>query len=423
MMVSEAMHNIHIFIKERYLVDKDFNEDDVSSSSLYTAYKNWFKNNYHNKKPSSIQEFSYKMKEIELVAQQMRKNGTRKMRYQISRTSLYNTYMKKGWVDSLENIKEPANDNVNSVIQSTSEINSSEIGSSEEHSSQQNVQTTPLVVNISTETIPAPEPLKMEIKKSTHIQIQSDNIPSSSLNEVAEQSTSAIKQILFEKSVTQENSEIETTRCSETSSHVAKKYDDFIEDVYNNAKEYWVFFGLDADDFTWDCFLLELEELRSEQWGNSLEMGSFRWKIEGILYSRRERIHKNWSKSLHGAPDCHTLEFFAYTTLVLNLVRDYMKRKFSISNEFQKNKQSSESKVQDSSQDFIVTTSIPSEIERQDVQISPPEGYEIMDMSPEQDIPSVILFQREEHSSQQDVHIDESDSEDDWTECDKYFCT
>ena len=144
---------------------------------------------------------------------------------------------------------------------------------------------------------------------------------------------------------------------------------------------------------------MELEELRSEQWGNSLEMGSFRWKIEGILYSRRERIHKNWSKSLHGAPDCHTLEFFAYTTLVLNLVRDYMNRKFSIPNEFQKNKQSSESKVQDSSQDFIVTTSIPSEIERQDIQISPPEGYEIMDMSPEQDIPSVILFQREEHSS------------------------
>ena len=106
-----------------------------------------------------------------------------------------------------------------------------------------------------------------------------------------------------------------------------------------------------------------------------------------------------------------------------------MNRKFSIPNEFQKNKQSSESKVQDSSQDFIVTT-IPSKIDsteeqssRQDIQISPPEGYEIMDMSPEQDIPSVILFQREEHSSQQDVYIDESDSEDDWTECDKYFCT
>src|ERR1700722_1384378 len=94
---------------------------DVSSSTLYTAYKVWFKNNYHNKKPSSIQEFSYKMKEIDLVAQQMRKNGTRKMRYQISRTSLYNTYMKKGWLDSLENIKEPANDNVNSVIQSIPE--------------------------------------------------------------------------------------------------------------------------------------------------------------------------------------------------------------------------------------------------------------------------------------------------------------
>src|ERR1700722_13550204 len=91
---------------------------DVSSSTLYTAYKDWFKNKYHNKKPSSIQEFSYKMKEIELAARQIQKNGSRKMRYQISRTSLYNTYMKKGWVDSLENIKEPANDNADSVTQS-----------------------------------------------------------------------------------------------------------------------------------------------------------------------------------------------------------------------------------------------------------------------------------------------------------------
>src|SRR5271154_7043455 len=97
------------------------------------------------------------MKEIGLVAKQMRKDGSQKMRYQISRTELYNTYMKKGWIDRHENIKQPCDEIESPTLQS-----------------QQN-SPTPLVVNIITETILAPKPLKVEIKKSSHLQLQNDN--------------------------------------------------------------------------------------------------------------------------------------------------------------------------------------------------------------------------------------------------------
>jgi hypothetical protein len=65
--------------------------------------------------------------------------------------------MKKGWIDRHENIKQPC-DGIESLTPH----------------SQQN-SPTPLVVNIITETIPTPKPLKVKIKKSSHLQLQNDN--------------------------------------------------------------------------------------------------------------------------------------------------------------------------------------------------------------------------------------------------------
>jgi hypothetical protein len=105
MMIGEALDNAHHFIKKEYLLRGQ--NIDTPSSELHGNYVRWFNENIRGKKPSGIQEFSKRLKELGIIAKQRRNNGSRHMRYEIDHVTLYEAYKKKGWINELENIEIP----------------------------------------------------------------------------------------------------------------------------------------------------------------------------------------------------------------------------------------------------------------------------------------------------------------------------
>ena len=240
MMISEAVHNVHLYIKQEYLI-KNMNLDKLSSN-LHNHYKTWVKDNFNSKKPSSIQEFSQKMKEIGLVAKQIRKNGSRNMQYQAFRDDIYNTYKKKGWIDDLENIDEPIN-----KIAETLPVEKPSV--------------VPIAVNITTEKISLPEPLKFEIKKippkvppkPEHLKCKvTSNIKIDDLKESLPLEECVNTSVLEERSI---------LNASEINENIEHANSSIFEKFYKEAKENWINHDNDSDDFDWECFILELKDL------------------------------------------------------------------------------------------------------------------------------------------------------------------
>lgn len=116
MMIGEAIHVVHRFIKENFLqIPQGYSqipELNKSSSELYNNFSYWHKEVVDNrKKPPIIQEFSRKLREIGIVAKRKRvgdrKAGKSLHWYQISHSALYEIYQKKGLIDDLENVDVP----------------------------------------------------------------------------------------------------------------------------------------------------------------------------------------------------------------------------------------------------------------------------------------------------------------------------
>ena len=252
MMLSEAIHSVHIFIKEHYLVK--IGEPNEISSELYNKYKLWHKENVSNsKKPCGIQEFSKKMREIGVVAKQVRFGGSRNMRFQITRNELYNTYKKKGWIDELENINEHTKE-INTNICNDNDDEQKVIKQHNTNIQQSNIQKIPPKI--------PPKPDQLKVKFMQYVQSKQ----SSSINN-------------------QQNVEEEE--------QPNMLYGEILEKLYNDTHKNWIQYNNDPEDFDWECFMLEVEEIKNITKDGSVFINHYnvyKQNLEKIIEQCREAI-------------------------------------------------------------------------------------------------------------------------------------
>jgi len=252
MMLNEAIHSVHIFIKEQYLIAKS-NETDLnrSSSELYDNYKEWFKEHANNRRSCGIQEFSKKMREIGLVAKQIQTNGSRKMRYQSTREELYNVYKKKGWIDELENISK--HKQVHTDLFDETNMTKSIVKWQDAQSKQQDSHITKQVTKTSKDPPKVP-PKPKHLKTKSVIEWQDVQTEEQSCKEKAELSNKTPNKTPIQQDIQQDILQQEE--------RPDMYYGKVLETLYKDVKENWISHEYDSDDFNWDCFIAEIENMK-----------------------------------------------------------------------------------------------------------------------------------------------------------------
>src|SRR6266498_3268956 len=284
-MLSGAVHSVHTFIKANYLASTQ-SDLDIPSNNLYNEYKHWFKEHVSNhKKPSTIQEFSKKMRE------------------QASREEIYNTYKKKGWIDDLENIEHKQ---IQTSLDEESPISKQQDSSIPKEES--NItHKSPIAVNIVTEKITT-EPLTIKKvppkipSKPEHLKVknnivkqQNAQLQEKQQNTQLEQTSSIVKS---QSKQPEQTSSIVESQPEQSSSIVKQQntqeqekpdmyYGTVLEQFYKDVMENWIMHENDLDEFNWDCFIEEIKEI------NSLVLGNYHIiKQSMYLHDLEEIINK-----------------------------------------------------------------------------------------------------------------------------------
>ncbi|CAG8615756.1 5217_t:CDS:1, partial [Paraglomus brasilianum] len=273
MMVTRDYNVVHEFIKQKY-VCKSFSLDE-SSSYLYNTFKDWFiiQSHTQGKKPPTMQEFSYALKELGLKPKPKRigdrKNNKRAQWYEASYESLYTIFWKKNMIDEDENIDEPDNYQEAKLQVSNSSADNPEILPAEEeaepHSS--------LETNIP-KKVPPPIP-----PKPANLRVKNKEISEKITSQDAEHHASGINGI-------------EPCGIPGPSNSKIIYKDDYFEDMYKRAKSIWESCSNDPEDFEWECFICEIEDLsnhdcydyKKDPWHYRLRMfiQAFRGQLNGL---------------------------------------------------------------------------------------------------------------------------------------------
>ncbi|CAG8646923.1 10618_t:CDS:2, partial [Paraglomus occultum] len=238
MMVTRDFNAVHEFIKHKYICESS--GLDVASSYLYNTFKRWFIEQSHiqGKKPPTIQEFSRALGELGLKSKPKRigdrKNNKRVQWYEASYESLYTAFRKKNMIDEDENIDEP--DNYQARLQvPDSSTNNPEIFPVEE-------ETNP------PKKVPPPIPPKPD-----HLKLKTPEISEKIESEENDTEPCGIPG----PSNTNNNS-------ISTPEPITYK-EAYFEDMYKSAKSIWESCGNDPEDFDWQCFICEIEDLSNNE--------------------------------------------------------------------------------------------------------------------------------------------------------------
>ena len=111
MIINRDNNPIYQFIKENYIYKSL--ELNITSSYFYNIFKDWFyiQINTKNKKPSTIQEFTYTIGELGLKSKQKRisnrKDNKRMQWYETSYKNLYTIFLKRNMINETENFDIP----------------------------------------------------------------------------------------------------------------------------------------------------------------------------------------------------------------------------------------------------------------------------------------------------------------------------
>ncbi|RHZ81667.1 hypothetical protein Glove_117g589 [Diversispora epigaea] len=234
MMINRDNNPVYQFIKEKYIYNSI--RLDVASLYFYNTFKDWFyiQINTKNKKPPTIQEFIYTIRELGLNSKQKRvgeqKNNKRMQWYETSYENLYTIFLKRNMIDETENLNIP--DGFNSIEK---------------------------MKTLYIENFPLEEPLQdlNEVFESSNTSKQSE-LESKSKSEYESESESKLE------SESKKVGSLKTRSCESTPEPIIYKNNNFKE-MYINAKTKWKRFGNDPEDFDWECFITEIEELSNHE--------------------------------------------------------------------------------------------------------------------------------------------------------------
>ncbi|RHZ46796.1 hypothetical protein Glove_606g30 [Diversispora epigaea] len=234
MMINRDNNPVYQFIKEKYIYNSI--RLDVASSYFYNTFKDWFyiQINTKNKKPPTIQEFTYTIRELGLNSKQKRvgerKNNKRMQWYETSYENLYTIFLKRNMIDETENLDIP--DKFNPIEK---------------------------MKTLYIENFPLEEPLQdlNEVSESSNTSKQSE--PESKFeSEYESESESKLE------SESKKVGSLKTRSCEPIPEPIIYKNNNF-EEMYINVKTKWERFGNDPEDFDWECFITEIEELSNHE--------------------------------------------------------------------------------------------------------------------------------------------------------------
>ncbi|RIA82361.1 hypothetical protein C1645_835483 [Glomus cerebriforme] len=272
MMVNRNNNKVHEFIKKKFV--RYHNEElDMSSSSLYNEFKNWYQEYVNSKKkPSTVQEFTRSLKSLGLDAKQKRvgdqKAGKRLQWYSATYKDLYTTFMKKNMINEAKNIEEPEGYQQSEVfitvpteilpakgdvpLKSTSSSSKLEASPKESYSQ-------PVSKKTSSPLPSKPDRLKASIETSNP-----ESIVIQSQEEIVSPADIAKKR--EEYGVPGPSS---TSEKSEPNMPAPKEYiDQKLEDLYTSAKDAWKRDNQDPDEFDWKIFAIKIEDLPNHDTNN-----------------------------------------------------------------------------------------------------------------------------------------------------------
>ncbi|RIA80242.1 hypothetical protein C1645_745386 [Glomus cerebriforme] len=244
MMVNRDNNKVHEFIKEKFV--RQHEELDMSSSSLYNEFKNWFQE-YVNprKKPLTVQEFTRSLGSLGLKAKCKRvgdRTANKKMQwYSATYNVLYTTFMKKNMIDEAKNIEKS-----------------------------EGYQQSEVLITVPTEILLAEDHLKTSIKSSNPesivIQSQEEIVPPADITKEKEEYG-----VPGPSSDTSEKSEL-----------TSKEYiDQKLEDLYTSAKGAWKRDDQDPNEFDWETFAIEIEDLPNHDTNNLKDW--YYWDVGQIV--------------------------------------------------------------------------------------------------------------------------------------------
>ena len=163
-MIGTDRHSLYEYVKLEYLSKRDNifrNPSKVPASRFYNDYKDYYKENYRNKKVPSIQEVSQKMKEIGFVAPDQRIDEKRARCYNLSYNKVFAEFDRRGMTDPHENLEEPKDYTAPEINHTPTQLSVLKVP--EESSEVKPPESPP--VKKPQKPIPPPKPKNLQVKK------------------------------------------------------------------------------------------------------------------------------------------------------------------------------------------------------------------------------------------------------------------